>query len=153
MRPGLIFTRQGRPKAASSAAFRQRRKIGAGFGRSSRGGFAPVKAAGRYVDVLPRRKSLKGTGILDGRAMPLAEHADTLNESARTCEFQSAGARLAELFRVGHGREFFGRDDGQAFRCWRSKRNSSRNRFKDIRSIMVAGTLGLLGHARPLTQE
>jgi hypothetical protein len=33
------------------------------------------------------------------------------------------------------------------------KRNSSRNRFKDIRSIMVAGTLGLLGHARPLTQE
>ena len=105
------------------------------------------------MDVLSRRKSLKGTGILDGRAMPLAEHADTLNESARTCEFQSAGARLAELFRVGHGREFFGRDDGQAFMCWRSKRNSSRNRFKDIRSIMVAGTLGLLGHARPSTQE
>jgi hypothetical protein len=40
-----------------------------------------------------------------------------------------------------------------AFMCWRSKRNSPRNRIKDIRSIMVAGTLGLLGHARPLTQE
>jgi hypothetical protein len=78
-----------------------------------RGGSRRSKAAGRYVDVLSRRKSLKGTGILDGRAMPLAEHADTLNESARTCEFQSAGARLAELFRVGHGREFFGRHGGR----------------------------------------
>jgi hypothetical protein len=64
VRPGLIFTRQGRPKAASSAAFRQRRKIGTGFGRSTRGGFAPVKAAGWYVDVLSRRKNLKGTGMM-----------------------------------------------------------------------------------------
>jgi hypothetical protein len=31
----------------------------------SRGGFAPVKAAGRYVDVLSRRKRLKGSGIMD----------------------------------------------------------------------------------------
>jgi hypothetical protein len=29
------------------------------------GGFAPVKAAGRYMDVLSRRKSLKGTGMMD----------------------------------------------------------------------------------------
>src|ERR1700730_8117085 len=37
-RPGLVFTRQGRPKASLSAAFRQRRKIGAGFGRPTHGG-------------------------------------------------------------------------------------------------------------------
>jgi hypothetical protein len=42
-----------------------RRKIGASFGCSTRGGFAPVKAAGRYMDVLSRRKSLKGTGTMD----------------------------------------------------------------------------------------
>jgi hypothetical protein len=53
----------GQTESGQSAAFRQ--KIGAGFGRSTHGGFAPVKAAGRYVDVLPRRKNLKGTGMMD----------------------------------------------------------------------------------------
>jgi hypothetical protein len=149
---GYSFTRQGRPKAASSAAFRQGRKTGAGFGRSTRGGFAPVKAAGQDVHVPPRRDSLKGTGILDGRATPLAEHADTLNEARERASFKARALGWPNYFELDTGENFRTRRR-TAFMCWRSKRNSSRNRFKDIRSIMVAGTLGLLGHARPLTQE
>jgi hypothetical protein len=51
-RPGVIFlTRHCRPKAASSAAFRQRRKIGAGFwlglhaGQTRRIGYSVRSAA------------------------------------------------------------------------------------------------------------
>jgi len=81
-----------------SAAFRQRRKIGAGFGRSTRGGFR--------ADVLSRRKSLEGTGILDGRATPRAEHADTLNEARERASFKARALGWPNYFELDTGENF-----------------------------------------------
>jgi hypothetical protein len=55
------------------------------------------------VDVLSRRKSLKGTGILDGRATPLAEHADTLNEARERAIFKARALGWPNFFELDAG--------------------------------------------------
>jgi hypothetical protein len=61
------------------------------------------------VEVLSRRKSLKGTGILDGRATPLAEQADTLNEARERASFKARALGWPNYFELDTGEN----DDGQ----------------------------------------
>jgi len=66
------------------------------------------------VDVLPRRKNLKGTGILDGLATPLPEHADTLDEARERASFKARALGWPNYFELDTGENF----SRTAFMCW-----------------------------------
>jgi hypothetical protein len=49
---------------------------------------------------------LKGTGILDGRATPLAEHADSLNEARERASFKARALGWPNYFELDTGENF-----------------------------------------------